>query len=165
MNRYKVAVITVSDRSSRGEREDLAGPLLVELMEEANYEVVETHIVADEMDELVEVFTEISNRDEIALILTTGGTGFSPRDITPEATIRVAERLTPGIPEAMRAYSSKYTNRAYLSRAQAGIRKRCLIVNLPGSPKALKENLEAIIEFLDHGLLMLRGASADCANE
>ena len=164
-NKYNVGIITISDRSSSGEREDLAGPLLRNLVEEDGYKVVNEAIVPDEKDLIMEKLIELSNDDSIALILTTGGTGFSPRDITPEATIEVCERLTPGIPEVMRAHSSKYTNRAYLSRSQAGIRKRSLIINLPGSPKALKENLEVLLPFLDHGLQMLRGKSADCANE
>ena len=100
-----------------------------------------------------------------ALVLTTGGTGFSPRDVTPEATVAVCERMTPGIPEAMRWESLKVTKRAMLSRAQAGIRKRTLIVNLPGSPKAIRENFAAVLPALDHGLEMLRGEKRDCADD
>lgn len=164
-NNYKVAVITVSDRSSRGEREDLGGPMLAELMEENGYVISYRSIVADEVEDIKKEIINISHSEEIALILTTGGTGFAPRDVTPEATIAACEKLVPGIPEAMRANSARYTNRAYLSRAQAGIINKSLVINLPGSPKALKENLEAIFPFLEHGLEMLRGKVADCAKE
>lgn len=163
--KFAVGIITVSDRSSRGEREDLGGPLLRELIEEAGFEVTKTKIIPDEKEKIVEVLKEFSEDERIALVLTTGGTGFSPRDVTPEATIEACERMTPGIPEAMRAFSAQITNRAYLSRGQAGIRKKTLIINFPGSPKAIKENLEAILPFLDHGIEMLRGGPADCANE
>lgn len=165
LKKYEVGIITISDRSSRGEREDLGGPLLKELIEKEGFEVIKTQIVPDEKEKIVDVLKEFSEDARIALILTTGGTGFSPRDVTPEATIEACERMTPGIPEAMRAFSAKITNRAYLSRAQAGIRKRTLIINFPGSPKAIKENLEAILPFLDHGIEMLRGGQADCAKE
>lgn len=165
LKKYEVGIITISDRSSRGEREDLGGPLLKELIEKEGFEVIKTQIVPDEKEKIVDVLKEFSEDERIALILTTGGTGFSPRDVTPEATIEACERMTPGIPEAMRAFSAKITNRAYLSRAQAGIRKRTLIINFPGSPKAIKENLEAILPFLDHGIEMLRGGQADCAKE
>ena len=164
-NGFKVGVVTVSDRSSRGEREDLGGPLLKDLIEEAGFQVIDTAIVPDEMNQIEDVLIKMSDNEEIALILTTGGTGFSPRDITPEATMAVSERLVPGIGETMRAYSNKFTNRSYLSRATAGIRKKALIINFPGSPKAIKENLESILPALSHGLEMLRGKGADCANE
>ena len=161
--KYNVVIITVSDRSFTGEREDLAGPLLEEIMSEEGYSVVDKSIVPDELDQIENKLIEYSDNEDIALILTTGGTGFSPRDITPEATINVCERLTPGIPEAMRSYSAHFTNRTYLSRSAAGIRKKTLIVNLPGSPKSIRENLDGILPFLTHGLDMLRGGQADCA--
>lgn len=161
-NGYKAAVLTVSDRSFRGEREDTGGPLLAQLLEELGYEVVDRAIVPDEKEEIKREFLRMSESGEIALIASTGGTGFSPRDITPEATLEVCERMAPGIPEMMRAYSAKITNRACLSRAQAGIKGLSLIVNFPGSPKAIKENLEAISASLEHGLEMLRGKQADC---
>lgn len=164
-NNFKVGVITVSDRSSRGEREDLGGPLLKELIEAEGFTVVDTSIVPDEIEEIKNEIIRMCESEEIALVLTTGGTGFAPRDVTPEATIEASERLVPGIGETMRAYSAKITNRAYLSRATAGIRKKSLIINFPGSPKAIKENLEAISPALEHGLEMLRGGQADCANE
>ena len=159
---FTAKVITVSDRSARGERPDGSGPAVKALLEEAGYQVVDCIIVPDEMEEIAQALRQGAEED-VALILTTGGTGFAPRDVTPEATLSVVERQTPGIPEAMRAASMRITPRAMLSRSAAGILKRTLIVNLPGSPKAAKENLEAVLPALDHGLLMLRGAPADCA--
>lgn len=159
---YTAKVITVSDRSARGERPDESGPLVKTLLEAADYRVTELQIVPDELEEIAQALKDAAAED-IALVVTTGGTGFAPRDVTPEATLSVVERLTPGIPEAMRAASAKITPRAMLSRAAAGIRARTLIVNLPGSPKAARENLEAVLPALDHGLLMLRGTPIDCA--
>lgn len=159
---YTAKVITISDRSARGERPDESGPLVKTLLEAAGYRVAELQIVPDEPEEIAQALKDAAAED-IALVVTTGGTGFAPRDVTPEATLSVIERLTPGIPEAMRAASAKITPRAMLSRATAGIRARTLIVNLPGSPKAARENLEAVLPALDHGLLMLRGKPIDCA--
>lgn len=164
-DKYLVGILTISDRSYKGEREDLGGPLLEELIENSGFKVVRKDTVPDEKEKILQALVDFSEDEKIALILTTGGTGFSPRDVTPEATIEACDRLAPGIPEAMRAYSSQFTNRAYLSRAQAGIRKKTLIINFPGSPKAIKENLDAVLPFLDHGLEILRGGPADCANE
>ena len=160
---YHAAVLTVSDRSFRGERPDAGGPLVVEMLKNAGYEVVTTAIVPDEQAQIEEKLCQIADSGEVQLLVTTGGTGFAPRDVTPEATLSVCERLTPGIPEAMRYASMQVTNRAMLSRAQAGIRKGTLIINLPGSPKAAKENLEAVLPALSHGLEMLSGRPADCA--
>ena len=160
---YHAAVLTVSDRSFRGERPDAGGPLVVEMLKNAGYEVVITAIVPDEQDQIEEKLRQIADSGEVQLLVTTGGTGFAPRDVTPEATLSVCERLTPGIPEAMRYASMQVTNRAMLSRAQAGIRKGTLIINLPGSPKAAKENLEAVLPAIGHGLEMLSGRPADCA--
>ena len=160
---YHAAVLTVSDRSFKGERPDAGGPLVAELLKQAGYEVVKTAIVPDEQAQIEEVLRQIADSGEAQLLVTTGGTGFAPRDVTPEATLAVCERLTPGIPEAMRYASLQVTNRAMLSRAQAGIRKGTLIINLPGSPKAAKENLEAVLPALAHGLEMLSGRPADCA--
>ena len=159
---FSAKVITVSDRSYRGEREDRSGPLVCELLAGAGYAVVSPLIVPDEADRISAALRQ-GVAEDIALIVTTGGTGFAPRDVTPEATIAVCERLTPGIPEAMRAASMKITPRGMLSRGAAGICGRSLIVNLPGSPKAAKENLEAVMDALEHGLTMLRGKPADCA--
>ena len=161
---FKAAIVTVSDRSFRGERPDGGGPLVAELLKNAGYEVAETAIVPDEQAEIEAVLCRIADGGEVQLIVTTGGTGFAPRDVTPEATVAVCGRLTPGIPEAMRYASMQVTSRAMLSRAQAGIRGGTLIVNLPGSPKAAKENLEAVLPALSHGLEMLSGTPADCAN-
>ena len=160
---YRAAVLTVSDRSFKGERPDAGGPLVTELLEKAGYKVVHRAIVPDEQDQIEETLRDIADSGEVQLLVTTGGTGFAPRDVTPEATLAVCERMTPGIPEAMRYASMQVTSRAMLSRAQAGIRKGTLIINLPGSPKAAKENLEAVLPALAHGLKMLSGVSADCA--
>ena len=162
---YKAAVLTVSDRSSAGQRPDAAGPLVVSLLEEAGYSVIETRVVPDELPDIPNALLHFADEERAALVVTTGGTGFSPRDVTPEATIAVCQRMTPGIPEAMRAASLAVTPRAMLSRAAAGIRGGTLIVNLPGSPKAARENLEAVLPTLDHGLRMLLGGPADCAAE
>ena len=161
---FKAAVLTVSDRSSQGLRPDEAGPLVVKLLAEAGYEVTRTLIVPDEGPRIEAALRQWCDRDPVDLIITTGGTGFSPRDVTPEATIAVCQRLTPGIPEAMRYASMQITPRAMLSRAAAGIRGKTLIVNLPGSPKAARENLEAVLPALAHGLEMLTGGQADCAS-
>lgn len=160
---YHAAVLTVSDRSFRGERPDAGGPLVVEMLKKAGYEVSVTAIVPDERAQIEEKLREIADSGEVQFLVTTGGTGFAPRDVTPEATLAVCDRLTPGIPEAMRYASMQVTSRAMLSRAQAGIRKRTLIINLPGSPKAAKENLEAVLPAIGHGLEMLSGRPADCA--
>ena len=160
---YCAAVLTVSDRSFRGERPDTGGPLVEELLENAGYEVVWTGIVPDEQMQIEEQLRQTADSGTVQLLVTTGGTGFAPRDVTPEATIAVCDRLTPGIPEAMRSASMQVTARAMLSRAQAGIRKGTLILNLPGSPNAAKENLEAVLPAIGHGLEMLSGRPADCA--
>lgn len=160
---YRAAVLTVSDRSFRKERPDTGGPLVAELLERAGYEVSRRAVVPDEQDLIEAALRELAGSGEVELILTTGGTGFAPRDVTPEATLAVCSRLAPGIPEAMRYASMQVTGRAMLSRAQAGIYKGTLIVNLPGSTKAARENLEAVLPSLAHGLEMLSGKPADCA--
>lgn len=162
--KYTAAVVTVSDRASRGEREDGSGPVLAGLLRENGYDVVSSSIVPDEQG-VIEVELRRLVASDVALVLTTGGTGFSPRDVTPEATTAVCERMAPGIPEAMRAASIVITPRACLSREAAGICGRTLIVNLPGSPKAACENIEAVISVIAHGLRILRGGPADCAVE
>lgn len=160
---YTAAVITVSDMGSRGERVDTSGPNLAALLQSRGYEVVHTAIVPDEMDEIQSQLLLCADEKKINLILTTGGTGFSPRDITPEATLAVVERLTPGIPEAMRAESMKITPKGCLSRSAAGIRGRSLIINLPGSKKASQENILAVLDPIEHGLEMLcSSGSANC---
>ena len=160
---FYAAVLTVSDRSFRGERPDEGGPLVARLLEEAGYAIASTAIVPDEQEKIEAALRELADAGDIQLLVTTGGTGFAPRDVTPEATLAVCQRMTPGIPEAMRYASMRVTSRAMLSRAQAGIRGGTLIVNLPGSPKAAKENLEAVLPALAHGLEMLSGRPADCA--
>lgn len=165
MMEYTAAVITVSDKGSRGEREDTSGPALAGLLTQAGYQVVERVIIPDDREQIRRALLRCSDELEIALVLTTGGTGFSPRDVTPEATLSVLEREARGIPEAMRCASLRITPRACLSRGVAGLRGRTLIVNLPGSRKAAVENLEAVLPALGHGLDVLRGSSGDCGVE
>lgn len=161
--KFKAAVLTVSDRCSRGERTDEGGPLVAELLRSAGYDVVQTEIVPDEQAQIASSLRQLADQTQANLIVTTGGTGFSPRDVTPDATSEVCERMAPGIPEAMRASSMQITKRAMLSRATAGIRGHSLILNLPGSPKGARENLNAVLGVLEHGLQILSGAPADCA--
>ncbi len=153
---FSAAVITVSDRASAGVYEDKTGPVLAEMLKEAGYEVREMLVIPDERDQIEAAFIRLADQGT-ALILSAGGTGLSPRDVTPEATAAVCQRMVPGIPEAMRAASLRITPRGMLSRSAAGIRDRSLIINLPGSPKAAKENLEAVLPALDHGLAILSG--------
>ena len=160
----EAAVITASDKGAKGEREDKSGDKAEAMLKEAGYAKVHRALLPDEKEELAAKMREFADMG-IALILTTGGTGFSPRDVTPEATLAVCERLAPGIPEAMRALSLKITPRAMLSRAAAGIHKRSLIVNLPGSPKAVEECLGFILPTLAHGIDILRGETEECARK
>lgn len=162
---YSAAVITVSDKGSAGLRVDTAGPLVEKLLAQSGYQVVYTSIIPDELEIIKKELVKASDELNIALVVTTGGTGFSKRDVTPEATIAVCERLAPGIGEAMRAESLKITNRAILSRMAAGLRKDTLIINLPGSAKAAGENLLSVIPSLEHGLDILRGNQHDCGAE
>ena len=161
---YTAAILTISDKGARGEREDKSGPVLCELAAEHGYQVVYTAIIPDEKDQIQAELIKCSDELHVNLVLTTGGTGFSPRDVTPEATLAVVERETRGISEAMRMESMKITPRGCLSRSAAGIRGRTLIINLPGSPKAAKENVLAVIDAIQHGMEMLMSeGSADCA--
>ena len=161
---FTAAVITISDKGYAGQREDTSGPNLCRILEEKGYELVYTGLVADDMEMIKQELIKCCDELKINLILTTGGTGFSPRDITPEAAMAVIERPTPGIAEAMRAESMRITPKGCLSRSVAGIRNRSLIITLPGSKKASEENIMAVIGVLDHGLEMLLGSgSADCA--
>ena len=161
----RAAIITASDSGYRGEREDLSGPAIKEILEREGYEVISMDILPDDQVMLAGKLQEIADSEKAELILTTGGTGFSERDVTPEATEEVIERKVPGIPEAIRAYSMTITKRAMLSRATAGIRGKTLIVNLPGSPTAVRESLEYIIDALAHGLEILSGEARDCARK
>ena len=161
----RAAIITSSDSGYAGKREDLSGPALEEMLREAGYEVVSRTILPDDQEKLEAELISICDEGRADLILTTGGTGFSPRDVMPEATAAVAERMVPGIPEAMRAYSMQYTKRTMLSRAASGIRRQTLIVNLPGSPKAVRECLEYILPELEHGLQILLGEAGECARQ
>lgn len=162
---YTAAVITVSDKGARGERVDTSGPRLVSMLKEHGYDVRYTAIIPDEREQIKAELVKCADELRISLVLTTGGTGFSSRDITPEATLEIVERRTPGIPEAMRSESLKITPRGCLSRAEAGIRGRTLIINLPGSEKAAKENLEAVLEPIAHGVQMLLGSGSDDCGE
>lgn len=160
--KYRAVVVTVSDRASAGVYEDETGPAVAAFLAGHGYEVAGTLVVPDDRPR-IEVALKGAAEKDAALVLTCGGTGFSPRDVTPEATEAVCERRVPGLPEAMRAASARITDRAWLSRATAGIRGRTLIVNLPGSPRAAVENLEAVVGPLAHGLDILRGGPATCA--
>lgn len=162
-NNYRVAIITVSDKGAAGQRQDLSGPAIRELMEQAGYSIAHTAVVPDEQDQIMALLTMLADEEQAELILTTGGTGFAKRDITPEATAEVAERLAPGIGEAMRAYSLSITPRGMLSRGIAALRGNSLIVNLPGSPKAVRETLAYILPALEHGLDILTGSDSECA--
>ena len=161
---YTAAVITISDKGYLGQREDTSGPNLVEILKEKGFDVTYTAIIPDYREIIKAELTKWADVKNIALVLTTGGTGFSPRDITPEAAMEIIERPTPGIPEAMRAESMRITPKGCLSRSVAGIRNRSLIITLPGSKKASAENLLAVIDPVAHGLDMLYSeGSADCA--
>ncbi len=162
---FTAAVITLSDKGSQGLREDKSGPLICEMLEAKGYVIEETLILPDEKGKLEQQLKRLADQRQLDLILTTGGTGFSKRDVTPEATTAVCDRMAPGIAEAIRVYSLSITPRAMLSRAVSGIRKKTLIVNLPGSPKAVRESLEFILSSLDHGLGILRGTDGECGNQ
>ena len=161
--RWKAAVVTLSDKGYAGEREDKSGPLICEILTESGYDVQETILLSDEKEEIKKCLCELCDEKRMDIIFTTGGTGFSPRDCTPEATMDIAQRNAPGIAEAMRLASLKITPRAMLSRGVSVIRGKTLIINLPGSSKAVRENLEAVLPSLDHGLAILTGRDGECA--
>ncbi len=161
-NKYEAAVITVSDKGYTGEREDLSGPTLVKKLEEEGWKVQYTAIVPDEKEMIQSEILKSVDEKDISLVLTTGGTGFSPRDITPEAVKEIFEREAPGIAEVMRAESMRITKRGMLSRSNSGIRKNSLIITLPGSQKAAKECLEAVLEPIKHGIDILRQNDSEC---
>ena len=162
---YTAAVITISDKGYRGEREDTSGPNLVKILTEKGFDVTYTAIVPDEAEMIQSELLKCADEKKIALVLTTGGTGFSPRDITPEATCAVADRNAPGIAEAMRYHSLSITPRGMLSRGVSVLRGKTLIVNLPGSPKAVKECLDLVLDQLDHGIRILTGRDGECARK
>ena len=162
-SRFKTAVLTLSDKGAAGEREDKSGPLIREIIEKENYLVVDQRVLPDEQKNIEETLIHLCDRLKVDLILTTGGTGFSLRDRTPEATMAVADRMAPGIAEAIRAYSMQITDRAMLSRGVSALRGQTLIINLPGSPKAVKESLDCILPALPHGLEILKGSASECA--
>ena len=160
----RAAVIVSSDSSYQRKREDKSGPEAARILELAGYEVTGVKILPDDREMLAKEMADIADRAAADLIITSGGTGFSKRDVTPEATMDVTERAVPGIPEAIRMNSMKYTPKACLSRAAAGIRKSTLIINVPGSPKAVRESLEFILPVLGHGLDILSGDAGNCAD-
>jgi len=161
----KVAIITVSDKGARGQREDLSGKAIRFILEKIEAQVVGYKIVPDEIDLIQTAVIEAVDRIGADLVLTTGGTGLAARDVTPEATIAVIDKLVPGISEIMRMESFKKTPKAILSRAIAGIRKKSLIINLPGSPKGVRESLDIILETLPHGIDILKGVVSECGKE
>ena len=160
---YTVGIITASDKGSKGQREDLSGKAIYDIVTSKGYKVLRQVIVSDEEKRLIEEMKYMADQLKVDLILTTGGTGFSKRDVTPEASMKVFTRQAPGIAEAIRYYSLSITPRAMLSRAVSGIRNDTLIINLPGSPKAVKEALEYAIDSIDHGLGILIGKESECA--
>jgi molybdenum cofactor synthesis domain-containing protein len=157
-------IITVSDKGSQGKREDLSGPAIAEMLAGAAIEIRNTLIIPDEKDQIKEAIINFADIEKLDLILTTGGTGVSPRDLTPDATLEVIDKQVPGMAEAMRQKSLLVTPHAMISRAVAGIRGRCLIVNLPGSPKSVKENLAVVLPALKHAIEKIKGDDSECAS-
>ena len=160
MSKINAVVITASDACARGEREDASGAALVQLLTDLGAEIVATKILSDDLDPLIESLINFADRDDVNLIITTGGTGLGPRDNTPEATHLVIEREAPGIAEAIRAESLKVTPMAMISRGVCGVRSGTLIVNLPGSPKSVKESFAVIAPVLPHAMDLLAGRTS-----
>ena len=161
---FSAGIITVSDKGSQGKRKDLSGPAITELLAGVAIEIKQTLIIPDEKNQIQEAIINFADVGKLDLILTTGGTGVSPRDLTPDATLEVIDKQIPGMAEAMRYESSKITSRAMISRAIAGIRGRSLIINLPGSPKGAKENLAVILPALKHAIEKIKGDDSECAS-
>ena len=164
MSNIRAVVITASDACSSGEREDTSGTALVQLLTDLGAEIVEKRILSDDLDPLAQALREFADRSDVNLIITTGGTGLGPRDNTPEATQQVIEREAPGIAEAIRSESLKVTPMAMISRGVCGVRSGTLIINLPGSPKAVRESFAVIAPVLSHALDLLAGRTAHRAN-
>jgi molybdenum cofactor synthesis domain-containing protein len=161
---FSAGIITVSDKGSQGKRKDLSGPAITEMLAGVAIEIKQTLIIPDEKNQIQEAIINFADVGKLDLILTTGGTGVSPRDLTPDATLEVIDKQIPGMAEAMRYESSKITSRAMISRAIAGIRGRSLIINLPGSPKGAKENLAVILPALKHAIEKIKGDDSECAS-
>jgi molybdopterin adenylyltransferase len=159
---FTAGILTISDKGSRGERQDKSGEAIREILSKMDVRIVNYDIVPDEKDLIVETLVKWADRDNLDVVITTGGTGLTPRDVTPEATLAVLDRIVPGFAEAMRAESLKKTPHAMLSRAVVGTRGKCLIVNLPGSPKAVRECLQVILPALPHAVETLKGQAGDC---
>lgn len=160
---FKAGVLTISDKGSRGERLDESGGIAAEMLRDAGLDPVKSGIIPDNIRQIADTLIEWSDKEGLSLIVTSGGTGLSPSDLTPQAMREVIDYEVPGIAEAMRAESLKKTPHAMLSRAIAGVRGKCLIINLPGSPRGVRENLEVVIPALKHGLSKLAGDPTDCA--
>jgi len=161
--KFKAGVLTMSDKGARGDRIDESGKIAADMLRADGFELVKTGIVPDRMEDITATLIDWIDNEELSLIVTSGGTGLSPTDVTPQAMKQIIDYEVPGISEAMRAESLKKTPHAMLSRAMAGVRCQCLIINLPGSPKGVKENLEIVLPALKHGLSKLSGDTADCA--
>jgi len=160
---FRAGIITVSDKGSQGKREDKSGPVIAEILAGAAVSIEKTLIIPDEVEQISAAIIRFADVEKLDLILTTGGTGVSPRDLTPDATLPVLDKEIPGIAEAMRAASLKITPHAMISRAVAGIRGRSLIINLPGSPKGARENLSVVMPALSHAMEKIQGDERDCA--
>jgi molybdopterin adenylyltransferase len=159
---FTAGILIISDKGSRGERQDKSGEAIREILSKTDARIVDYDIVPDEKDLIVETLVKWVDRDNLDVVITTGGTGLTPRDVTPEATLAVVDRIVPGFAEAMRAESLKKTPHAMLSRAVVGTRRKCLIINLPGSPKAVRECLQVILPALPHAVETLKGQAGDC---
>lgn len=164
-NGFRAGIITASDKGSAGEREDLSGRKIVDILTKKGYTVKSIKVLPDEEEVLYNEMVRLADEEGVDVIFTTGGTGLSPRDNTPEATMRAATKNVPGIAEAIRAYSMTITKRAMLSRAVSVMRNQTLIINLPGSPKAVEESLWYIIDELDHGIRIMKGMTGECARK